>query len=73
MQEKDYNYFEKEYLGKNNDKVSVSENKRLQKLLSVKAFNRAGDSVRADFKSYRPIKKEKSNQPDFGLLLEGFN
>lgn len=67
------NYFENVYLGKQNEKVSVIENKRLQKLLSAKAFNNAGDSVRADLKVFRPAKKQNNNnQIDFNLLLERF-
>lgn len=67
------NYFEKVYLGKDNDKVSVTENKRLLKLLSAKAFNNAGDSVRADMKVFRPVKKQNSNNEiDFSLFLERF-
>jgi hypothetical protein len=65
-------YFEKVYLGKNNDKVSINENKRLQKLLSARAFNRSGDSVRADLNVFRPAKPNAAGQVDLGLLLERF-
>ena len=73
MRTNNENYFEQVYLEKKNEKVSVSENKRLQKLLSVKAFNRAGDSVRMDLSTFRPIKKVETNSADLNLLIEGFD
>ncbi len=61
-------YFEKTYLQKNKNNISVKESKKLQKLLSAKAFAGGADSQRlnaADLK--RMTKLKTSPAPYFNI------
>jgi CRISPR/Cas system CSM-associated protein Csm4 (group 5 of RAMP superfamily) len=54
-------YFEKTYLQKNQTNISVKESKRLQKLLSAKAFACSADSKRLSTADLKKMMKPKTS------------
>jgi hypothetical protein len=65
MENLNTNYFERVYLGKKNDRVSTTVNKRLQNLITVKN----NIPAKNDLATFRPM-KSKSSQVNLELLLE---
>ena len=74
---KPMHYFEKVYLGKNENNISITESKRLQKLLGAKALAQSSDSRginTADFKRMmqKKICLSKTETIDFESIINPF-
>jgi len=55
------NYFEKTYLQKNQSNISIKESKKLQKLLSAKAFAGSTDSQKLNAADLKRMTKLKTS------------
>jgi len=64
-------YFEKTYLQKNQNNISIKESKKLQKLLSAKAFAGSADSRKLNTADLKRMTKLKT-KPTVYFNIEGY-